>query len=63
MAKRSNNHLKDTGMKSDEYLDCIGLFCPAPVSETRKKIDGMKKGQILHWQWILNLPFISWVKV
>jgi len=31
----------------DDYLDCIGLYCPVPVYETRKKIDSMKKGQIL----------------
>jgi tRNA 2-thiouridine synthesizing protein A len=31
----------------DEELDCIGLYCPVPVFETRKKINNMKKGQIL----------------
>jgi tRNA 2-thiouridine synthesizing protein A len=33
--------------KIDESLDCIGLYCPAPVFETRKKIDSMEKGQVL----------------
>ena len=31
----------------DKNLDCIGLYCPVPIYETRKKIDSMKKGQIL----------------
>ncbi len=33
--------------KVDESLDCIGLYCPAPVFETRKKIDSMQKEQVL----------------
>jgi len=32
---------------ADKDLDCIGLYCPVPIYETRKKIDSMKKGQIL----------------
>jgi TusA-related sulfurtransferase len=32
---------------ADQDLDCIGLYCPVPIYETRKKIDSMKKGQIL----------------
>ncbi|MCG9479888.1 MAG: sulfurtransferase TusA family protein [Actinomycetia bacterium] len=31
----------------DQELDCIGLFCPAPIYETRKKINSMKEGQVL----------------
>ncbi|MHB8279544.1 MAG: sulfurtransferase TusA family protein [Candidatus Humimicrobiaceae bacterium] len=34
-------------IKPDEILDCTGLYCPAPIFETRKKIDGLKKNQIL----------------
>jgi TusA-related sulfurtransferase len=34
-------------LKVDQRLDCTGLYCPVPIYETRKKIDGMKKGQIL----------------
>lgn len=34
-------------LKADERLDCIGLYCPAPIFETRKKMDSLKKGQIL----------------
>ncbi|MCL4385298.1 MAG: sulfurtransferase TusA family protein [Actinobacteria bacterium] len=33
--------------KFDEVLDCTGLYCPAPVFETRKKIDSLKTNQIL----------------
>ncbi len=32
---------------ADQHLDCIGLYCPVPIYETRKKMDSMKKGQIL----------------
>ena len=32
---------------ADEFLDCTGLYCPAPIFETRKKIDSIKQGQIL----------------
>jgi len=32
---------------ADEHLDCTGLYCPAPIFETRKKIDSIKKGQVL----------------
>jgi TusA-related sulfurtransferase len=34
-------------IKFDDILDCIGLYCPVPIFETRKKMDVMKKGQIL----------------
>jgi len=32
---------------ADEFLDCTGLYCPVPIFETRKKINSIKKGQIL----------------
>lgn len=32
---------------SDETLDAIGLFCPAPVHLMAEKIKEMKSGQIL----------------
>ncbi|MCL5071349.1 MAG: sulfurtransferase TusA family protein [Actinobacteria bacterium] len=32
---------------ADEFLDCMGLYCPAPIFEIRKKIDSIKQGQIL----------------
>ena len=38
---------KANKITTDLHLDCIGLYCPVPIYETRKKIDSMKKGQIL----------------
>jgi TusA-related sulfurtransferase len=38
---------KKVNITADKDLDCTGLYCPAPIYETRKKIDSMKKGQIL----------------
>ncbi|MDD3776641.1 MAG: sulfurtransferase TusA family protein [Actinomycetota bacterium] len=34
-------------LKVDQELDCIGLYCPAPIFETRKMINSMQKGQVL----------------
>ena len=33
--------------KSDETLDCLGLFCPEPVFRTRMKLDEMEVGETL----------------
>ena len=33
--------------KVDKQLDCIGLFCPEPVYQTRMEVDKLTKGQIL----------------
>ncbi len=33
--------------KFDDILDCVGLYCPVPIFETRKKIDSMEEGQVL----------------
>jgi len=41
------NNKKENKITADQYLDCMGLYCPVPIYETRKKIDSMKKGQIL----------------
>ncbi|MCE5255192.1 MAG: sulfurtransferase TusA family protein [Actinomycetia bacterium] len=30
-----------------ESLDCIGLFCPEPLFQTREAIDGLVPGEIL----------------
>lgn len=43
----NDNNKKENEVNFDEYLDCVGLYCPVPVFETRKKITGMEKGQIL----------------
>ena len=30
-----------------ETLDCVGLFCPMPLLQTRKSISSVKVGEIL----------------
>ncbi len=30
-----------------ETLDCIGLYCPEPLFQTRQHIDGLAEGDIL----------------
>ncbi len=30
-----------------ESLDCVGLFCPQPLFQTREAIDGLEPGEIL----------------
>jgi tRNA 2-thiouridine synthesizing protein A len=32
---------------ADKSLDCIGLFCPEPLFQTREAIDGLNVGDIL----------------
>ncbi len=31
----------------DELLDCVGLFCPQPLFQTKQAIEGLNPGQIL----------------
>ena len=31
----------------DSELDCIGLYCPQPLFQTRKAIDELEPGQVL----------------
>lgn len=33
--------------KPSKQLDCIGLYCPQPLFQTREQIDTIDKGQIL----------------
>jgi len=33
--------------RADESLDCIGLFCPEPLFQTRQAIDRLSAGQVL----------------
>jgi len=33
--------------KADEILDCVGLFCPQPLFQTKQAIESMKPGQVL----------------
>jgi tRNA 2-thiouridine synthesizing protein A len=34
-------------MKSDQTLDCVGLYCPMPIAKTAQKIKRMKSGEVL----------------
>ena len=34
-------------IKADKSLDCLGLFCPEPVFNTRLQLDEMKIGETL----------------
>ena len=33
--------------KPDAELDCIGLFCPMPIAQTKEEIDKLEVGQVL----------------
>lgn len=37
-------------MPHDEDLDAIGLLCPLPVLKARKRLKGMRSGQVLRLQ-------------
>ena len=41
MPKTSEEH------KPDHTLDCMGLFCPEPVFQTRQALDKISEGEIL----------------
>ncbi len=42
-----NEDNKENKNKPKITLDCIGLFCPEPLFETREKIDSIEIGDIL----------------
>lgn len=31
----------------DAELDCVGLYCPMPIAQTKQEIDNLEPGQIL----------------
>jgi tRNA 2-thiouridine synthesizing protein A len=33
--------------RNDESLDCVGLFCPEPLFQTREAMDRMEVGEVL----------------
>ena len=35
------------GVKIAKCLDCVGLYCPEPLFQTRESIDQIKPGEIL----------------
>ena len=38
--------MEDT-IKVDASLDCLGLYCPQPLLQTREKLDELEAGQTL----------------
>ncbi len=34
-------------LKPDKTLDCIGLYCPEPLFQTREQMDSIEAGEIL----------------
>ncbi|TFG27591.1 sulfurtransferase TusA family protein [Candidatus Thorarchaeota archaeon] len=36
-----------TEIEPDELLDCVGLFCPQPLFQTKQAIESLKGGQVL----------------
>ncbi len=34
-------------IKADRKLDCLGLYCPEPVYQTRQELDKLAVGQVL----------------
>lgn len=34
-------------LRPNKTLDCIGLFCPEPLFQTREQIDSIETGEIL----------------
>jgi TusA-related sulfurtransferase len=34
-------------IKPDSELDCVGLYCPMPISRTKEEIDKIEPGQVL----------------
>ena len=31
----------------DSELDCVGLYCPVPIAQTKEEIDKLEKCQVL----------------
>jgi tRNA 2-thiouridine synthesizing protein A len=31
----------------DAELDCVGLYCPIPIAQTKEEIDKLEAGQVL----------------
>lgn len=34
-------------MKADATLDCLGLYCPMPIMQTKVRLDGLESGRVL----------------
>ena len=45
--KEGGNRGKRSFPYPDRRIDCTGLYCPVPVFNTRKELEGMERGQVL----------------
>jgi len=36
-----------SGIIPDAELDCVGLYCPMPIAQTKQEIDKLEVGQLL----------------
>ena len=43
----SENNITQNNIVPDDSLDAVGLYCPVPLYQAKKKIDALKAGQIL----------------
>ncbi len=43
----SDKTQKQNEIVADESLDAMGLYCPVPLYQAKKRIDALKVGQIL----------------
>ena len=34
-------------MHADNVLDCVGLYCPMPIIQTKEQVDEMEQGEVL----------------
>lgn len=34
-------------MEADAVLDCVGLYCPMPIIQTKERIDELSQGDVL----------------
>ena len=49
----------------DAELDCVGLFCPMPIAQTKEEIDKLEVGQILRVEAddpAAESDILSWAK-
>ncbi|MEO0123692.1 MAG: sulfurtransferase TusA family protein [candidate division WOR-3 bacterium] len=40
-------HLEKMAPNPTAVVDCVGLFCPQPIFQTRQALDKLKSGEIL----------------
>ena len=46
-SKAESKNDPKTDLEPDYELDCVGLFCPMPIAQTKEEIDKLEVGQIL----------------